>query len=124
MADSHGACACIEILGQTLGHVLQVARSRGRRFPSRIVIQSDNTEAQANNTTVIVFLAYLVALGYFVSVDNMLLMVERKGEEFKVSWVSSVRDYNAWLNPLQVKLYNAFMSSHGDCTPHSFHNPG
>ena len=37
--------------------------------------------------------------------------VARKGEEFKVSWVSGVRDYNAWLNPLQVKLYNAFSNS-------------
>ena len=33
--------------------------------------------------------------------------VARKGEEFKVSWVSGVRDYNAWLNRLQVELYNA-----------------
>ena len=30
--------------------------------------------------------------------------VARKGEEFKVSWVSSVRDHNAWLNHLQAKL--------------------
>ena len=78
MADSrvsHGACAFIEILCQTRDHVLQVARSRGRRFPSRLVIQSDNTVAQANNTIVIVFWAYLAALGYFVSVGIMFLMV-------------------------------------------------
>ena len=35
------------------------------------------------------------------------MRVACKGEEFKVSWVSGVRDYNAWLNPLQVNLYNA-----------------
>ena len=29
--------------------------------------------------------------------------VARKSEEFQASWVSGVRDYNAWLNPLQVK---------------------
>ena len=34
--------------------------------------------------------------------------VARKGEGFTVSWVSNIRDYNAWLNRLQVKLYNAF----------------
>jgi len=165
MADSrvsHGGCAFIEILCQTLDHVLQVTRSRGRRFPSRLVVQSDNTVAQAKNAVVMLFLAYLVALGNFVSVDIMFLMVghthedvdqffavvceylgrrrdfqvpmdvitylrealqervARKGEEFKVSWVSGVRDYNAWLNPLQVKLYNAFMNRHGDFAPHSF----
>ena len=55
MADSrvsHGACAFIEIVRQTLDRVLQVARSRGLRFPSRLVIESDNTVAQANNATV------------------------------------------------------------------------
>ena len=46
--------------------------------------------------------------------------VARKGEEFKVSCVSGVRDYNAWLNPLQVKLSNAFSNRHGDFAPHSF----
>ena len=46
--------------------------------------------------------------------------VARKGEEFKVSWFSGIRDYNAWLNPLQVKLYNAFSNRHGDLAPHSF----
>ena len=97
-------------------------------------------------------LAYLVARGYFVSVDIMFLMVghthedvdqffvvdcaylgrrrdaqapmdvieylsealqervARKGEEFKVSWVSSVRDYNAWPNSLQVTRRH-FLSS-------------
>ena len=30
--------------------------------------------------------------------------VARKGEEFKVSWVSGVRDYSVWLNPWQVKF--------------------
>ena len=46
--------------------------------------------------------------------------VARKGEGFKVSWVSGIRDYNAWLNPLQVKLYHAFSNRHGDLAPHSF----
>ena len=46
--------------------------------------------------------------------------VARKGEEFKASWVSGVRDYNAWLNQLQVRLYHAFSNRHGDVAPHSF----
>ena len=38
--------------------------------------------------------------------------VARKGQEFKVSWVCCVRDYNAWLNPLQVKLQASWSSDH------------
>ena len=44
-------------------------------IPSRLATQNDNTVAQAKHTIVMLFLAYLVALGYFVSVDIMLLMV-------------------------------------------------
>ena len=46
--------------------------------------------------------------------------VARKGEEFKVSWVSGIRDYNAGLKPLQVKVYNAFRNRDGALAPHSF----
>ena len=58
MAESrvnHGASPFIEILCQTLDHVLQVARSRGRRFPSRLVIPSDNTVAQAKHADAMFF---------------------------------------------------------------------
>ena len=97
VADSrvnHGACAFIEILCQTLDHVLQVATSRGRRFPSRLVIQSDNTVAQAKNAVVMLCLAYLVALGYFVSVDIMFLMVGHTHEDVDQPLLSCV---NTWV---------------------------
>ena len=60
MADSrvnHGASAFIDIRCQTQGHVLQVAKSRSRRLPSRIAILSDITVAQANTAAVMMFLA-------------------------------------------------------------------
>ena len=46
--------------------------------------------------------------------------VARKGEEFKVSPASGIRDYNVWLKPLQVNLYNAFSSRHRDLAPQRF----
>ena len=60
MADSsvsHGDCAFIEILCQTLDHVLQVARPRSRRFPSRLVIKSDITVSQANSAVAMLLLS-------------------------------------------------------------------
>ena len=60
---------------------MQVAKSRSRRFPSRLATQSGNTVAQANNATVMLFLAYLVALGYFVAVNIVFLMVGHTHED-------------------------------------------
>ena len=54
---------------------MEVAKSRYRRFPSRLVIQSDNTEAQANNATVMLCVGLFGCPWLFVSVDIMVLMV-------------------------------------------------
>lgn len=48
---------------QLLDEVQKLCRETGRRFPSHLVIQSDNTTAQAKNQGVLLFLSYLVARG-------------------------------------------------------------
>lgn len=70
---SHGASAFCEILCRALDQVFAISRRTRRPMPRHLVIQSDNTTAQAKNCVVSVFLAYLVAKGYFqTAVINFL----------------------------------------------------
>ena len=78
---SHGASAFCEVLCRALGQVLAISQKTGRPMPRHLVIQSDNTTAQANNSVVSVFLAYLVAMGYFSSATLNFLTVGHTHED-------------------------------------------
>lgn len=54
----YGALRC-----QLLDEVHRICNETGRKFPTHLVLQSDNTPAQAKNQEVLMFLAYLVARG-------------------------------------------------------------
>ena len=62
---SHGSDFCIDALCRTIAQVHRINRSKGRAFPKHLVIQSDNTVAQAKNQWVTLFLAWLVHDGLF-----------------------------------------------------------
>ena len=49
---SHGASAFCEVLCRALDHVLAISQKTGRPMPRHLVIQSDNTKAQANTSVV------------------------------------------------------------------------
>ncbi|CAE7558087.1 unnamed protein product [Symbiodinium sp. CCMP2592] len=56
----HGASFFCEILTRTLARVQEACRQQGRSMPDHLVIQSDNTTAQAKNAEVANFLGVLV----------------------------------------------------------------
>ena len=47
---SHGASHFCEVLTKTLERVREIAAREGREMPKHLVIQSDNTTAQANKS--------------------------------------------------------------------------
>ena len=78
---SHGASAFCEVLCRALDQVLAISQKTGRPMPRHLVIQSDNTTSQAKNSVVSVFLAYLVAKGYFSSATLNFLTVGHTHED-------------------------------------------
>ena len=78
---SHGASAFCEILCRALDKVRAIARKLDRPMPRHLVIQSDNTTAQAKNSVVSLFLAFLVAKGYFATATINFLTVGHTHED-------------------------------------------
>ena len=58
---SHGASNVCEVLSRTLGRVAELAAVDGINMPDHMVIQRDNTTAQAKHSLFAKFLATLVA---------------------------------------------------------------
>ena len=54
----HGASHFCDVLTKTLERVQDIADREGRGMPNHLVIQSDNTIAQAKNSLVVQFLAH------------------------------------------------------------------
>ncbi len=105
---SHGSDAFCEVLMLTLVRVAELCRKRGKRFPRHLVIQSDNTVAQAKNSFVTSFLASLVHLGYFSSATINFLMVGHTHEDIDqlfglmVEWLSR---RHSWETPEAVMQF-------------------
>ena len=78
---NHGSDAFLEVLCQTIQNVQKICQSQGRRFPEHLVIQSDNTVAQAKNQWVGIFLAWLVQSGYFISANLFFMVVGHTHED-------------------------------------------
>ena len=66
---SHGSDAFCDVLARVLEFVARKCRELGQQFPRHLVVQSDNTTAQAKNTYVAMFLAYLVAKYKFATTN-------------------------------------------------------
>ena len=58
-----------------------IATKTGRPIPRHLVIQSDNTTAQAKNSIVSLFLAFLVGRGYFATATLNFLTVGHTHED-------------------------------------------
>jgi hypothetical protein len=105
---SHGSDAFCEVLMLTLVRVAHQCREQGKRFPRHLVIQSDNTVAQAKNSIVTLFLASLVHLGYFCSATINFLMVGHTHEDIDqlfglmVEWLSR---RHSWETPEEVMQF-------------------
>jgi hypothetical protein len=61
--------------------VADICKQQGREFPKHLVIQSDNTVAQAKNSHVTLLLSYVVARFKFISVTLNFLMVGHTHED-------------------------------------------
>ena len=87
---NHGADAFLEVLCRTIDHVQKICQQRNLPFPRHLVIQSDNTVAQAKNQYVAVFLAFLVSRRLFLSVNLFFLVVGHTHEDIGISWSNNV----------------------------------
>ena len=78
---SHGANAFCEVLLRVLEAVSAECRRSGVIFPAHLVVQSDNTTAQAKNQHVTLFLAYAVARFKFQTANIFFLVVGHTHED-------------------------------------------
>ena len=83
---SHGASHFCEILSQTLNRVAEMAERDDLEMPRHLVIQSDNTTAQAKNSLVGQFLATLVAAGKFETCTLNFLEVGHTHEDVDLAF--------------------------------------
>lgn len=78
---SHGANAFLEVLLRTISRVQRLCKEGGRAFPRHLVLQSDNTVAQAKNALTLLLLGVLVSLGFFSTATLNFLMVGHTHED-------------------------------------------
>ena len=78
---NHGANAFCEVLARTLERVWAICRETGRPFPRHLIVQSDNTVAQALNSVANMFLASLVARNKFTTANLFYLLVGHTHED-------------------------------------------
>jgi hypothetical protein len=77
----HGSSAFCEALVRVVEHVYVTSRTSKRAFPQHLVIQSDNTVAQAKNQHAFLTLAFFVAKYRFLTVNLFFLMVGHTHED-------------------------------------------
>ena len=78
---SHGASAFCEILTRLIERVMEICREQHIRPPEHLVVQSDNTTAQAKNSLVGQYLATLVSRSKFVTAVLNFLIVGHTHED-------------------------------------------
>ena len=78
---SHGASAFCEVLTRLLDAVQRICTASGVPFPEHLVVQSDNTTAQAKNSETAQFLATLVGKYKFKTATLNFLIVGHTHED-------------------------------------------
>ena len=78
---NQGSDAFMAVLCRSISNVRRICGERNRPFPRHLVIQSDNTVSQAKNQHVVLFLAFLVSRGLFLSVSLNFLVVGHTHED-------------------------------------------
>ena len=103
---SHGSNAFNEVLCIILSKVSQIARAKGRKFPSHLVIQADNTTGQTKNGLVASFMAQLVGMRKVLTATLNFLMVGHTHEDvdqvFAIVCELVVRRYR-WETPSEFE---------------------
>ena len=69
----HGAANYCEILSRSLDRVFDTCKTRHWKPPTQLVVQTDNTTAQAKNSVGMMYLSLLVCRNLFASVTNNYL---------------------------------------------------
>ncbi|CAJ1425821.1 unnamed protein product [Effrenium voratum] len=109
----HGASFFCEVLTRTLARVQRIAEGRGQRMPEHLVVQSDNTTAQAKNAEVPEELRLAILTG-------MSAIVAGKGYDLHCELMSHVRNFKEWMDPMCVHPHNCWRARQGIESPHSF----
>lgn len=78
---SHGASAFCEVLTRTLDRVAGICQEQDIPMPDHLIVQSDNTTAQAKNSEVAQFLSTLVGRGKFRTATLNFLPVGHTHED-------------------------------------------
>ena len=69
----HGASNYCEVLSRCFDRVFEICKSRRWKWPNQLVVQTDNTTAQAKNSEGMMFLSLLARRNLFGSVTNNYL---------------------------------------------------
>jgi hypothetical protein len=77
----HGASYFCEMLTQTLARVQSICHTKGQNMPDHLIVQADNTTAQAKNEEVAKFLAVLVRKFRFKTAILQFLRVGHTHED-------------------------------------------
>ena len=77
----HGAAHYCDLICRSLDVVSERAKKLGKPMPQHLVVQADNTTAQSKNSLASVFLAYLVAVGKFLTATANFLTVGHTHED-------------------------------------------
>ena len=86
---NHGADCFLEVLCQTLQQVDRICKERNKAFPKHLVLQCDNTVAQAKNNATALFCAWLVQAHKFATVDLLTYLMQfqyRNSSPTFMSW--------------------------------------
>ncbi|CAJ1394052.1 unnamed protein product [Effrenium voratum] len=114
----HGASFFCEVLTRTLARVQRIAEGRGQRMPEHLVVQSDNTTAQAKNAEVPEELR--LAILSLTCMTGMSAIVAGKGYDLHCELMSHVRNFKEWMDPMCVHPHNCWRARQGIESPHSF----
>jgi len=114
---SHGASAFCDVLSRMLEVVYAQCKAKGVAFPRHLVVQSDNTTAQAKNQHVAKFLAYLVGRYKFATANLFFLPVGHTHEDIGSQLFAAVA-------LAEVLGFDGFLAIAGRCTVNSLSRRG
>ena len=89
----HGASTYCDILSRTIEKIKRICRERNLQFPDQLILQSDNTPAQAKHSLTLILLAHLVCKSHFQICLLNFLVVGHTHEDvdrifaFFIAWV-------------------------------------
>ena len=121
----HGASAFCEVLSRTIEKVKRICVEKRFLFPNQLVVQVDNTTAQAKNHEAVLFLASLVGRGHFASVVLNTMTVGHTHEDvdflFSLVYSKVLRRFHFaipddLLDQLQVALGSHFKAKGEVCS--------